>query len=288
MAKQVEGYMGGFSGKLGPAIGYCWRGRWCLRTAPRTVKNPRTAVQQSHRMAFKQMVQLSSSMHDALRIGMRAESLEMGMTECNLFARLNKDFVFEDRIDFDMLRVSCGPVAPVGFGTPVLDRNNVLTINYERNPLHIHADNTDNVYLYVHCPEAGSGLLSAPSTRGSRRIAMALPDEWTGRAIHIYGFVIDYRGWASESVYLSMDEAVLEEEGIMNYSSSSPKLGEHLNGEALLSSSSPKLGEGDRRAAVVEECVGAATEPPENARSGSVDVPHTPGGVPAGQGGVSV
>ena len=226
--------MGGFSGRLGPAVGYCWRGRWCLRAAPTAVRNPRTAAQQSHRMAFKQMVQLSSRMYDAVRIGMREESLNMGMTECNLFAKLNKDYVFEDRIDYENLRVSCGPVAPVGFGAVSVDDDNVLSVSYERNPLHIQADNTDNVYLYVYCPELSSGLLSAPSNRRAGHIAMALPDEYLGKQIHVYGFVINYRGWASESMYLSVSE-------------------EDVGASA---SSSPKLGEGDRRRqAVVEECV---------------------------------
>ena len=233
MAKQVEGYMGGFSGRLGPAVGYCWRGRWCLRAAPREVRNPRTVAQQSHRMAFRQMVLLSSSMHDALRIGMRAESLAMGMTECNLFARLNKDFVTEDSIEFAMLRVSCGPVAPVGFGAPVVDGNNVLTVSFERNPLHVLADGTDNVYLYLHCPEAGGGMLSAPVQRRSGRIAVALPDEWRGLAIHVYGFVVDYHGWASESAYISLSEEDNANGGDVELSGCSPMLGDLAAEERL-------------------------------------------------------
>ena len=184
------------------------------------------------------MVQLSSSMHDALRIGMRAESLAMGMTECNLFARLNKDFVTEGSIDFAMLRVSCGPVAPVGFGAPVLDDNNVLTVSFERNPLHVLADSTDNVYLYLHCPEAGSGMLSAPMQRRSGRISVALPDEWRGMEIHVYGFVVDYHGWASESMYIS-----LSEEDSVN------------TGDAEQTCCSPKLGELAAASRLTEECV---------------------------------
>ena len=60
MAKQSEGYLGGFSGRLGPAVGYMWNGKWCLRSHQQFVHNPRTAAQVEHRELFKQQVQLVS------------------------------------------------------------------------------------------------------------------------------------------------------------------------------------------------------------------------------------
>ena len=48
MAKQTAGYLGGFSGKLGTAVGYMWNGKWCLRAHNPMVHNPRTEAQTEH------------------------------------------------------------------------------------------------------------------------------------------------------------------------------------------------------------------------------------------------
>ena len=87
MAKQQNGYLGGYSGRLGPVVGYLWRGKWCLRAKPGKVRNPRTDRQQSHRHLFKAMVQFASRQSQVLRIGMRQVSHDEGMTEQNLFHR---------------------------------------------------------------------------------------------------------------------------------------------------------------------------------------------------------
>ena len=49
MAKQHYGINGGYRGAVGTVIGYEWNGRWCLRSRPRRVHNPRTERQQQLR-----------------------------------------------------------------------------------------------------------------------------------------------------------------------------------------------------------------------------------------------
>ena len=62
MAKQTAGFMGGFHGRLGPAVGYMWRGQWCVRAYNPAPRNPRTPEQVAHREMFKREVQLASHM----------------------------------------------------------------------------------------------------------------------------------------------------------------------------------------------------------------------------------
>lgn len=69
MAKQRYGINDGYRGTVGTVIGYMWRGRWCLRARPRSVRNPRTEKQQHNRELFKQMVFLASAFKQALRQG---------------------------------------------------------------------------------------------------------------------------------------------------------------------------------------------------------------------------
>ena len=69
MAKQTNGTLGGFVGKLGPVVGYRWKNVWCVRSQSRNVNNPRTEAQQEHRSLFKQEVQLAGRMRWAVNIG---------------------------------------------------------------------------------------------------------------------------------------------------------------------------------------------------------------------------
>ena len=203
----VEGYMGGFIGKLGPAIGYRWRGRWCLRSVPQRVRNPRTAAQQAHRMLFRDMVRLAGRMRAAVNIGLHEVALDGGMTECNLFVRLNKGQFTADGVDFGQLLLSVGPVAPVRFTDVQVDDNQVLTACFERNPLHQRADSDDEVFLYVYNALRGRGLLAAPVLRRDRQVALALPDGWADEELYYYAFVRDRQGRTSDTIRLSPDTA---------------------------------------------------------------------------------
>ncbi len=90
MAKQTVGYLGGFQGTLGPAIGYMWNGKWCVRSKPGVVANPRTPEQVAQREMFKREVRLAADLGDTLVRTMREPSREMGMTSYNLFVHVNQ------------------------------------------------------------------------------------------------------------------------------------------------------------------------------------------------------
>ena len=90
MAKQRFGINDGYRGTVGTVIGYLWRGKWCLRARPRSVRNPRTAAQQLNRTLFKEAVQLAGLMKEALRKGMNDSALKQHLTACNLFVKSNR------------------------------------------------------------------------------------------------------------------------------------------------------------------------------------------------------
>ncbi len=198
--------MGGFSGRLGTAVGYMWNGKWCLRSRPAQVANPRTPAQVEHRTLFREEVRLAARMGRGVATGLTAMARQMGITCFNLFVSVNQQaFGLEDgtlRVDYGALAVSLGPVAPVAFGKVEVDGDNVLRINYEKNPMHVVANGYDRVTVYAYCPDMGGGIMSAPAYRRDKRLAFALPDEYVGREVHLYGMVQDDEGRCSESVYL--------------------------------------------------------------------------------------
>ena len=192
MAKQQFGINDGYRGSVGTVIGYQWRGQWCLRARPRFVHNPRTERQQQNRLLFKAVWNFATQLRMPLRFGLRQTAMESHMTECNRFLRLNKGLFALDtegrlRVDYGNLAVSEGPVAPIGFEEPVVEGNTV-TIPFEKNPLHRQANGDDEVYVLALCPGLEDNRLSASAYRRHE--------------VHLYGFVVDYAGRASESAYI--------------------------------------------------------------------------------------
>ena len=201
MAKQSGGYLGGFSGRLGPAVGYMWNGVWCLRVHQPKVTNPRTEAQVAHRDMFKQEVQLAAKMRWAVNTTMRDVARMVHMTPYNLFVKENQHaFGYADgrlQVDYSALRLSIGDVPPVEMGTMEWTADNVLNVSFQKG----RGSNYDLVYLYVYVPELGNGFLSAPAYRRDRRIAVALPDSYAGCEAQVYLMVQHANGRWSETVY---------------------------------------------------------------------------------------
>ena len=216
MAKIEEGYLGGFSGRLGPAIGYKWNGRWCVRSYQRFVHNPRTRLQQAHRGMFKAEVQLASTMRWAVTAMLTDEARQLGMTAYNLFVHLNqhaftlREGVFE--VDYSALRLSTGPLAEAVYGAPEWTTDNVLTVRFEGGAGRWN----DYVRLYVYCPEWRTGIVTAPVYRNEKKISVMLSDMFVGREVHVYGLVSNDEGLWAETTYvgaLVCDETAVRSSG---------------------------------------------------------------------------
>ena len=218
MARQTAGFMGGFHGRLGPAVGYMWRGVWCVRSYNPHPRNPRTEAQTAHRDMFKREVQLAASMSWAVNLGFKELSYDNGMTPYNMFVHLNQhafslvDNVFT--VDYGALQLCSGPVAGVAFGEPVWSEDNVLTVKFDRDGSTLRGDKFDSVYLYAYCPDMEDGFLAAPVYRRTRKITVALPDSYAGHEVHLYGMVVNEEDDWSETIYAGCVNS--EECGVRN------------------------------------------------------------------------
>ena len=242
MAKQRFGINDAYRGTVGTVIGYEWRGKWCLRSRPLRVHNPRTEKQQANRQLFKQMVALAGTMKLALRKGMHSVSLAMHVTECNLFVKRNKECFTLDSdgrmvVDWEQLIISEGElVAPVFQGIPLSqpqaaasspnlgeqldsrhlgsspmlgegDRRKAVVEGYVTFPFAPCAEGElasgdEEVYVYAYCPEMEEGVLSAAAWRRMGNVTLSLPERWQGKEVHFYGFAVNYEGEASATVYI--------------------------------------------------------------------------------------
>ena len=206
--------MGSFSGKLGPAVGYRWRGKWVLRSLG-VPSNPRTAKQQAHRELFKQQVQLAGHMKMALRLTLDGPSMAAHMTPFNYFVHRNQHaFGSADgrlEVDWSALVLSEGPVAPVAFSGVEVSHGTTLTVSFDRGG----GGRFDSVYLYVYVPGLDDGYLAAPVYRREGRLSVALPDAYAGCDVQLWGMVQDRQGRWSETIYIGhgpLEEGAMDDE----------------------------------------------------------------------------
>lgn len=219
MGKQQDGFNGSFSGRLGNVVGYSWRGQWCVRSLPATFHDARTERQLEQRGLFADMVRFAGRAKRVLSISMRVVARNEHITESNYFVRLNKGcFSRADgvlTVDYGALRFSDGPVAPVAFDEPQLLDDTTISISFEKNPEHRNCSQDDEVRLVAYCPELDAFDFSDGIMRRSKRLTMSLNDGWVGKEVHLWGFVVDRAGRASQSTYIGsgvLDCAVAQQD----------------------------------------------------------------------------
>ena len=208
MGKLYNGIEGPFSGKVGPVVGYTWKHRACIRSYRQHINYPNTADQQRQRDWFVSMVRFASQATSALQLGMSQMATATKMTEGNYFILKNKQHFHRKtdglQIDYNKLQIAYGNAADVYFHRPKFEKNETVVVDFEKNAMSLRASSDDNVYVYVYATGIAQGLLSAPVARRSKQLRIALPQEWTGQEIHLYGFVVDREGRASNSTYIGV------------------------------------------------------------------------------------
>lgn len=205
MAKAYEGILGPVVGKIGPVVGYLWRGKPVFRAYVEHIRYPNSERQQRERDWFVAMVRLAAVARQALLLGMRQKAAAAQMTEGNWFVRRNKQHFRHENgtlhVDYERLMLSEGPVAPVTGTSAAVAPDGVLTVNWQkRSGLH-REKSSDSVHLYVYNADEKRGLLAAPAPRRDGRLTLRLPDHWQHHSLHCYLFAADAHGHASPTAY---------------------------------------------------------------------------------------
>ena len=174
MSKNTQGYLGPQIGKLGPAVGFLWKGRNIYR---------------SH---FKLLAQTARLLSPAINLGYAYKADAERNTTRALFTRENYHLLSYDQgqpdIDMTLLSLADGPLTPVAFGTPSLS-DLTLTVPIANSYSGIGcALDSDRVHLLVANRTKDMAILVS-AARTDTQLQAALPDTFTGTQVELYGFV---------------------------------------------------------------------------------------------------
>lgn len=194
MSKNFQGYMGEQIGKLGPAVGYKFRGKQAYRAYTKNVRNPQTGNQTAVRLQFAVLSVLSRAFAPGIALGLGQYARQRGGYYRPTFSGLNWEAVSasaagEVTVDHSSLIVAMGGTPVVYFGRANYETPQKVTVPFENNMGVGGALENDTVYLLAYSPTLGTSILSAGNTRASGQAEIALPAEWSGESIHLYGFV---------------------------------------------------------------------------------------------------
>ena len=204
MSKNAQGYMGIQVGKLGPAVGFMWKGKNVYRGYNPFAKDPKTGSQVAQRNKFKFLSKLARLLSPAINRGYDYNAKYESTTERGLFMRDNANLLAGTAEYADMnltldenLKLATGPMLDPMFGTPTYDaENKEINIPYSTNLLGC-ADEMDSiVVLAVNADEVTAENVDkllpiiAFSNRSDGSIRVNLPDylAQAGTKIALYGF----------------------------------------------------------------------------------------------------
>lgn len=215
MSKNAQGYMGIQVGKLGPAVGFMWKGKNVYRGYNPFAKNPKTGSQVAQRNKFKFLSKLARLLSPAINRGYDYNAKYESTTERGLFMRDNANLLAGTAEYSDMaltldenLKLSTGPMLDPQFGTAVYDAvEKTISVPYSTDLLGC-ADEMDSiVVLAVNADEVTAENVDqllpiiAIGTRSDGSVTVHLPDHvaQAGNKVALYGFA---HATNTEAIYI--------------------------------------------------------------------------------------
>ena len=110
MGKIKQGILGGFKGKVGTVIGSSWNGIAYMRGLAQSVKNPKTAGQQTQRGFFREVMDLAGQLSNE-QLAFLFPTAPSGMTRRNA---LVKQLAAVSAVDGDTKSVDLGNINSLG------------------------------------------------------------------------------------------------------------------------------------------------------------------------------
>lgn len=195
MAEQLG--MHRFSGKLDTNVGFRGRKnaafeRYYRRPAKGRVL-PLSMKKQIARMTA--LGELSNILYPAYMLGIKKFAKRRQMSANNLFVKENMSALSVDSslmvsIDYSKIELSKGHLPMVLFAQADFSNPQTVKVSFGSASGVEGASEDDKVYVAVYCPKAGGLVLSRPATRDAGEIFVAMPDDWNGLEVKVWGWAV--------------------------------------------------------------------------------------------------
>lgn len=176
-----QGILGGFSGKVGPIVGFRWKSNYYIRARAAKVSNPRTPRQQEQRGKFATAFSFLKTIKPFIRIGYKEFTQDKSAFNAAMSYTLKRAVTGsgkEIKIDFDRALVSMGTLMPVFEGAATQDGNK-MHFNWQDNSGMGNAEDTDIAMLLVYNKDKEAAVYDTEATlRSVRHAELQLPSDW--------------------------------------------------------------------------------------------------------------
>ena len=176
-----QGILGGFSGKVGPIVGFRWKSNYYIRARAAKVSNPRTPKQQEQRGKFATAFSFLKAIKPFIRIGYKELTQDKSAFNSAMSYTLKRAVTGsgkEIRIDFNRVLVSMGTLMPVFEGTATQDGNK-MHFNWQDNSGTGNAEDTDIAMLLIYNKDKETAVYDTKTAlRSSQHAELQLPSDW--------------------------------------------------------------------------------------------------------------
>lgn len=202
-----KGILGGFSGTVGTVVGANWRGMDVMRSRPKSSGSNPTPLQLLQRQKFALAIKFQNalrSMQSRLygeRSGVRSRvNLAAGYLLKEVVAEQNGEAV----LMMNKVIITKGDLTGFQNLTVVAGSNQTLVFDWEDNSNQMLAQSTDIFCTAVFEEESGIfNVQEGPEQRDATQATLALPDNWSGKTVHVYAFFQNVaQNKACNSLYL--------------------------------------------------------------------------------------
>ena len=176
-----QGILGGFSGKVGPIVGFRWKSNYYIRARAAKVSNPRTPKQQEQRGKFATAFSFLKAIKPFIRIGYKEFTQDKSAFNAAMSYTLKRAVTGsgkEIRIDFNRVLVSMGTLMPIFEGTAT-QNGNKMYFNWQDNSGIGNAEDTDIAMLLVYNKDKETAVYDTKTAlRSSQHAELQLPSDW--------------------------------------------------------------------------------------------------------------
>lgn len=205
MARFKNGILGGFSGKIGDAVGYQLRGEWIGRAKPKKKTGEPTAKEIANRAKFAFVQQWLQPITPFLRVGFKNYNPKFeGFVAAKSYNSKNAvtgaypDF----GIDPALALVSFGSLSQAETASVASEAPMTITVRWSGGKI----GDLEKAMILLYNIEAGSAIMDTSATwRANKIFEWTLKEQYSGKQYHVYlAFIDSNMSNQSTSQYLGM------------------------------------------------------------------------------------